>query len=186
VSADRLLASVRVGVLRLRGQRPVAWYVGNGLRLGERCDLQRPFELDPSHCWLIEIGDDVTFAPYVHVIVHDASTKGCVGHTRVAPVRVGSRVFVGARTTILPGVAIGDDVVVGAASVVSRDIPPGTVAAGNPARVLGSLESYHARTRERFAAAPRFADSWTAGGGVTESMKRQMAARLAGGEGFVV
>jgi maltose O-acetyltransferase len=186
VSTDKLLAQAKLGILYLRGQRSIAWYVRRGLRIGERCELQQPFELDPSHCWLIEIGDDVTFAPDVHVIVHDASTKGCVGHTRIAPVRIGSRVFIGARTTILPGVAIGDDVLIGAASVVSRDIPPGTVAAGNPARALGSIEDYRARTRERFAQASHFSQRWTVGGGITEAMKAQMEGQIGEGEGFVI
>jgi len=184
--AGGLLARARIGILYLRGQRPVEWYVKRGLRIGARCELEQPFELDPSHCWLVEIGDDVTFAPDVHVIVHDASTKGCVGHTRLAPVRIGSRVFVGARTTILPGVTIGDDVLLGAGSVVSRDIPSGTVAAGNPARALGTLESYHARTRERFARAPHFERAWTVHGGITAAMKAEMRARIGEGEGFVL
>jgi maltose O-acetyltransferase len=186
VIADRLLAQAKLGVLYVRGQRPVEWYVRRGLRMGERCDLQQPFELDPSHCWLVEIGDDVTFAPEVHVIVHDASTKHCVGHTRVAPVRIGSRVFVGARTTILPGVTIGDDVLIGAASVVSRDIPSSTVAAGNPACSLGSIDDYYARIRERFAQAPHFQKAWTVNGGISEPMKAEMAARIGDGDGFVI
>jgi len=186
VTAERLLAQARLGVLYLRGQRSVAWYVRRGLRIGERCDLQEPFELDPSHCWLVEIGDDVTFAPDVHVIAHDASCKRCVGHTRLAPVRIGSRVFVGARTTILPGVAIGDDVLVGAASVVSRDIPSGTVAAGNPAQVLGSIDDYCTRTRERFAQAPCYGEAWTVGGGISTAMKASMADEIGDREGFVV
>jgi maltose O-acetyltransferase len=186
VIASALTAKAKVGIVYLRGQRPVAWYIKRGLRVGKRCDLQQPFELDPSHCWLVEIGDDVTFAPDVHVIVHDASTKSCVGHTRLAPVRIGSRVFVGARTTILPGVTIGDDVLVGAGSVVSRDIPPCTVAAGNPARALSSLESYYARTRERFAVAPHFERAWTVDGGITAAMKAEMTARIGDDEGFVL
>jgi maltose O-acetyltransferase len=186
VIANGLSAKVKIAILYLRGERPLQWYVERGLRIGERCELERPFELDPSHCWLVEIGDDVTFAPDVHVIVHDASTKGCVAHTRLAPVRIGSRVFVGARTTILPGVTIGDDVLLGAGSVVSGDIPSGTVAAGNPARVLGTLESYYAKTRERFASAPRFERAWTVDGGITAAMKDEMRARIGEGEGFVL
>jgi maltose O-acetyltransferase len=186
MSASGLLARARVGLSYLRGQRSLEWYVKRGLRVGERCELEQPFELDPSHCWLVEIGDDVTFAPDVHVIVHDASTKRCVGHTRLAPVRIGSRVFVGARTTILPGVTVGDDVLIGAGSVVSRDIPPGTVAAGNPARALGTLASYYERTRERFATAPRFERAWTVDGGITAAMQAEMRARIGDGDGFVL
>jgi maltose O-acetyltransferase len=180
------MASVRLAALYVRGQRPITWYVERGLLVGDRCELQQPLDLDTSHCWLIEIGDDVTFAPNVHVIVHDASTKRWLGHTRLAPVRVGSRVFVGAGTTILPGVVIGDDVVIGAGSVVSRSIPPGSVAAGNPTRVLGSLEGYGARVHERFSNAPHFDESWTINGGITDAMKKEMKTRLVDGEGFVV
>jgi maltose O-acetyltransferase len=184
--AKHLRAIIKVGLLYLRGQRPISWYVKRGLRIGTHCNLLYPFDLDPSHCWLIELGDDITFASEVRIVVHDASTIRSVGHARIAPVRIGSRVFVGARTTILPGVTIGDDVVIGAGSVVSRDIPPGTVAVGNPARVHDSLEHYNARIRERFAVAPHFGEPWTVRAGVTEEMKMQMKAQLADGEGFVV
>ena len=59
-------------------------------------------------------------------------------------VTVGRYVWIGARSTILPGVTKGDGAVIGAASVVTKDIPAGTVAAGNPARVIRyrNLEVY--------------------------------------------
>lgn len=180
-----LLTWARTGIVYLRGQRTVAWYARRGLRIGQRCDLQQPFELDSSHCWLIEIGDDVTFAPHVHVITHDASTKRSVANTRLAPVRIGSRVFVGARATILPGVTIGDDALIGACSVVSRDIPSGMIAAGNPARVLGTVADYETRVRERFAVAPSFDRTWTVQGGIDAAMKTEMSRRIGDGEGFV-
>ncbi|GIQ80928.1 hypothetical protein KIPB_001808 [Kipferlia bialata] len=52
------------------------------------------------------------------------------------PVTIGNRVWLGMGAQILPGVTIGDDCVVGAGSVVTRDIPPGCVVAGVPARVI--------------------------------------------------
>ena len=55
----------------------------------------------------------------------------------VGPIEVGAHAFVGARAFILPGVMIGERAVVGACTVVTRDVPAGTVVAGNPARVLG-------------------------------------------------
>jgi acetyltransferase-like isoleucine patch superfamily enzyme len=58
--------------------------------------------------------------------------------TRTAPVEIGWRVFIGARSIVLKGVRIGDGAVIGAGSVVCSDIPPGCVAAGNPARVVRS------------------------------------------------
>lgn len=55
------------------------------------------------------------------------------------PISVGNDVWFGAGVMVLPGVTIGDNVVIGAGSVVNRDIPSGVVAAGNPARVLRQL-----------------------------------------------
>lgn len=52
------------------------------------------------------------------------------------PVRIGKNAWIGAGATILPGVTIGDNAVVGAASVVTRDVAPDTIVAGNPARVI--------------------------------------------------
>lgn len=60
---------------------------------------------------------------------------------RLAPVRIGSRVWIGADVVIVAGVTIGDDVVVGAGSVVTRDIPSRTLAVGSPARPLRSIGS---------------------------------------------
>jgi len=59
---------------------------------------------------------------------------------KTAPVKIGRRVFIGARSIILKGVTIGDGAVIGAGSVVSRNIPPNSVAAGNPATVLRTLD----------------------------------------------
>ncbi|HTU31155.1 MAG TPA: acyltransferase [Solirubrobacteraceae bacterium] len=173
------------GLVYVRGQRSVQWYVRHGVTIGERCMLGHPFELDRTHCWLISIGDDVVFAPEVYVLAHDASAKAATGYTRIAPVRIGNRVFVGARSTILPGVTIGDDVIIGAASVVTQDVLSGTVAVGNPARPVGTTESYYEKLRERFERAPRFGSEWTAWGGITPERRSRMAAEL-GDEGFVI
>ena len=53
-----------------------------------------------------------------------------------APIRLGDRAWVAARAIVLPGITIGAGAVVGAGSVVTRDIPEGCVAAGNPARIV--------------------------------------------------
>jgi acetyltransferase-like isoleucine patch superfamily enzyme len=58
------------------------------------------------------------------------------------PITVGSNVFIGSDSIILPGVSIGDNSVVGAGSVVTKDVPTGTVVAGCPARVVKSVDEY--------------------------------------------
>lgn len=55
-----------------------------------------------------------------------------------ADVHIGKNCFIGDRTIVLPGVTIGDEVVIGAGSVVTKDIPSNSVAVGNPARVIKS------------------------------------------------
>jgi maltose O-acetyltransferase len=56
------------------------------------------------------------------------------------PVTVGNNVWIGGSAVILPGVTIGDNVTIGAGSVVTHDIPSNVVAAGNPCKVIRSLE----------------------------------------------
>lgn len=55
------------------------------------------------------------------------------------PIKIGNNVWIGAQASILPGVTIGDNCVIGAGSVVTKDIPANTVAAGNPCRVIRDL-----------------------------------------------
>ena len=55
------------------------------------------------------------------------------------PITVGNNVWIGANVSVLPGVSIGDDAVIGAGSVVTKNIPSGVLAAGNPCRVIREL-----------------------------------------------
>lgn len=65
-----------------------------------------------------------------------------------APVVLGSNVWLGARVTVLPGVTIGDDAVIGAGSIVTRDVPAGMVAVGSPARVVRAIDGSDASTSD--------------------------------------
>ncbi len=87
----------------------------------------------------IEIGDDCLFGPNVSIYtaghpVHPDTRKS--GYEYGRPVVIGSNVWVGGSVTILPGVRIGGNTVIGAGSVVTSDLPEMVVAAGNPCRVL--------------------------------------------------
>jgi len=70
------------------------------------------------------------------VIISDTDFHRIAGRSNTRPVRIGDHVWIGARATILKGVSIGDGAVIGAGSVVTSDVPPRTVVAGNPARVV--------------------------------------------------
>jgi maltose O-acetyltransferase len=130
-----------------------------GMKLGKDCGIEDGVFFDPSHCYLIEIGDRVIFAPNVRLIAHDASTKYVIGYARLGRIVIGSRVFLGDSVIVLAGVTIGDDCIIGAGSVVSKDIPAGSVAAGSPARVICSIEEYRARHQAALAAGSLFDSS---------------------------
>lgn len=93
----------------------------------------------------IYIGDNVMFAPNVvvatagHPILPELRER--VAQFNI-PVRIGSNVWIGASSVILPGVTIGDNTVIGAGSVVTRDIPANVVAVGNPCRVLREISDH--------------------------------------------
>lgn len=91
----------------------------------------------------IYIGDSVMIAPNVviatgtHPICPELREKA---YQYNLPVHIGNRVWIGAGAIILPGVTIGDDSVIGAGSVVTKDVPSGVVAVGNPCRVLRKID----------------------------------------------
>jgi maltose O-acetyltransferase len=171
---------------KLRGWPNLEVLERAGLQLGRNVFVAGGTHLDPDFCWLIRIGDETVISLGVMVLAHDASTRRLIGYTRVAPVTIGSRVFVGARAIILPGVTIGDDAIVGAGSVVREDVPAGVVVAGNPARQLATTADYVERHREAMGRRPAWErEGWTVAGGITEANKRTMAEALREGEAYV-
>jgi maltose O-acetyltransferase len=116
--------------------------VSNGLKLGNNVEIVDTFFFDPSHCFLISIGDNCTIAPNVRLIAHDASTFKHLGFTKIGKIVIGPDCFIGDSVIVLPGVMIGKGSVIGAGSVVTKDVPPGTIAAGNPAQTITTVENY--------------------------------------------
>jgi len=80
------------------------------------------------------IGHNVVFATLNHDL--DPARRADM---HPAPIVVGRNVWIGSNATVLPGVSIGDNAVVAAAAVVTKDVPAGTVVVGSPARVVRSL-----------------------------------------------
>jgi acetyltransferase-like isoleucine patch superfamily enzyme len=88
----------------------------------------------------VRIGDHVLIAAFASIIDDDRHEVEPGSATYKGPVVVGNNVWIGRNAAVLPGVTIGDNSVIGANSVVSRDVPPGCFAAGAPARVIRKLE----------------------------------------------
>jgi len=151
----------KTALKRIRGELNLKKLKKRGLNVGDNFKHMGECIIDPSHCWHIEIGNDVIFAPRVHILAHDAGPYLFIGYTKVANVKIGNRVFVGAGTIVLPGVSIGDDVVIGAGSVVSSDIPSNSLAVGSPARVKKSLKDYISEEKLKMKADNVFSEQYT-------------------------
>lgn len=93
-------------------------------------------------CAEVDIGDEVFFGPGVHIYTatHPLDPEErCAGVEFARPVRIGARAWLGGGVIVLPGVTIGAGTTIGAGSVVTRDIPAGVLAQGNPCRVVRAL-----------------------------------------------
>ena len=105
----------------------------------------RIFPSDPK---LLKIGNNVVICTDVRFVGHDRvdiMLSGMLGEKYTKyyePIEVGNNVFIGSDTVILPGVKIGDNTVIGAGAVVTRDLPSGNVWGGVPARRIGSFEEF--------------------------------------------
>jgi len=101
-----------------------------------------------SEPWLVFIGKHVELSGNVTFITHDGSTwvfrnqdkyKKVI---RFGAIRIKENCFIGMNATILPNVTIGPDAIVGAGSIVTKDVPPGAIVAGNPARIIGRVDDF--------------------------------------------
>jgi maltose O-acetyltransferase len=145
-----------------------------GFKTGENFTMLRDCIIDFSHAWHIEIGNNVTLAPRVHIIAHDASTWEYLGHSKVKNVRIGNHVFIGAGSIILPGVTIGDHVIVGAGSVVTKDIPENSVYAGNPAKFVMKTDDYIAREKTNMNSENTFGRAFSEAENVSSANKEHL------------
>ena len=130
-------------------------------KLGQNVHLEAPFYLDYGYRTTIgddffsnfnltildgggvEIGDRVFIGPNVGIYTANHPTdvrRREKGYEWALPVKIGNKVWIGGGVTILPGVTIGDNTVIAAGSVVTKDIPANVVAAGNPCKVIKEAE----------------------------------------------
>lgn len=172
-------------IYRLRGEYTTEKLINMGMKVGKNFKCLNGAILDPSHCWLIEIGDNVTMAPRVHILCHDASTKQFLGYTKIGRVTIGNNVFIGAESVVLPGVTIGNNVIIGANSTVTHDVPDNMVVAGTPAKAICSLEQYLTKEKERMGISPCYGEEYTLRQNVSMEMRRKQKEELKGKIGYI-
>jgi maltose O-acetyltransferase len=122
-------------------EAPFSCDYGAQIRLGARVFVNMScIFLDAAP---IVLGDDVQLGPAVQLLTsdhpRDAAERAAMLES-ARPISIGARAWLGGGVIVLPGVEIGRDAIIGAGSVVTRSIPPGVTAAGNPCRIIKGAE----------------------------------------------
>lgn len=112
---------------------------GKPVTIGKRCFIQQCCTFFGRGG--IEIGDEVFIGPKCNLITinHDVNPDNRSA-TYGKPIKIQDKVWLGINATVLPGVTLGYGCIVGANSVVTKDVPPMTIVAGNPARIFKKIE----------------------------------------------
>lgn len=128
----------------------VAYLRKIGVQIGDDVNFYSPSdtEVDIQNPHLLKIGNSVHITSGVRILTHDFSwavLKKVYGEVigATGEVHIGNNCFIGVNTTILRNTHIGDNVIIGANSLVTGKIPSNSVVAGNPARVIMSLDEYY-------------------------------------------
>ncbi|MBW2983846.1 acyltransferase [Candidatus Woesearchaeota archaeon] len=114
-----------------------------GVKIGKGCNISKEAFIDEMEPRSVSIGNEVVISPHVKIIAHSNYGKALypyMGKRKVEKVRIEDGAFIGIGAIILKGVTIGKCAVVGAGSVVTKDVAPYTVAAGVPAKPIKRLK----------------------------------------------
>lgn len=148
----RIALLTKLLMQRMQGSLQVA--IKDGMKVGEGVTVMKNVSFG-SEPYLTTLEDYVRISSNVTFVNHDGGTwafrdmpeyKGVFKYGRI---HIGERSFIGCNTTILPGVTIGKRCVIGAGSVVTKDVPDGCVAAGVPARVIMTTEEYAQKCKQK-------------------------------------
>lgn len=139
--------------LRFINQRMFMWLVGlrdsllwlrtayfrklYGMNIAPDVRISFKARLDKTNPRCLEIGEKTYIAFDSIILAHDYATRRHGGNF-AQKTRIGANCFIGCGAIILPGVTIGDQVIVGAGSVVTKDVPAHSIVAGNPAKIIRS------------------------------------------------
>lgn len=176
---------IRKILAKLRNDCNINKLVKNGLKMGSGCSVARNAEIDYSHCWLVEIGNNVTITSRCIILAHDASMKRDLGYTKIAKVKIGNNVFIGVNSVVMPGTVIGDNTIIGAGSVVCGKVEPNSVYVGSPARRVCSKEEFLTKHKKLMDNGNVFDESYTTRQNVSAEKKEEMKSKLDCGVGYV-
>lgn len=121
-----------------------------GAKIGKNCLIST--KNFPSEAYLIEIGDYCRIASKVSFFTHGGLWSLRKKYNQdldyFGKIKIGNYTYIGEDAKIMAGVTIGDEVIVGAGSIVTKSVPDGKVVAGNPARVVGESAAFFNKIKE--------------------------------------
>ena len=134
---------------------PIKYWRSQGAKIGEGCEIYSTANFG-SEPYLITIGNKVRINANVQLITHDggvwvlrnlkedrkkADIFGCIS--------IGDNVHIGTNATIMPGVKIGNNCIIGCGAIVTKSIPYNSVAVGVPAKVIETIEEYEQKNLDK-------------------------------------
>ena len=150
-----LLAALDQRICSMSSKLYVSYLRRKGVTVGENTEFFGPAGIDVSRPCLIEIGRNCVLTEGVRVVSHGydlAVLREKYGEVLCSSgkVVIEDNVFIGVNSTILKGVRIGRNTIIGAGSVVTGDIPANCVAAGNPCKVIMTIDEYYVKRKGEY------------------------------------
>lgn len=142
----------------------IKFYRNKGMTIGKDCEINKSLNVI-TEPYLVRLGDHVRITSGVKFITHDGGLHVARNYRggaikQICPdiemadkfgtIVVGSNVHIGVDAIIMPGVTIGNNVIIGAGSIVTKDIPDNSVAVGIPAKPIETIEEYVKKNKETF------------------------------------
>ena len=145
-----VIKRIELRFANLSDERKRNYLIKQGAHIGEKTRFNCHVDAFGTEPYLVSVGENCLIAADVHFVTHDGGIKVLNALNKfgrrmdkIAPIKVGSNVYIGMGAYIMPGVEIGDNAVIGAGAIVTHSIPGNSVAVGIPAKVIKTIDEYY-------------------------------------------
>ena len=154
----KIINSLKLRIANRTSDGRVEYLRNKGCKIGKKTRLLCTIASFGTEPYLVEVGEDCLFSGNVSLFTHDGGVKVLNSLNyfdgkkmdKVGKIKIGNNCFIGAYSKILPGVTIGDNVIVGTGAIVTKDVPSNSVVAGVPARIICTIDEYYEKNKENF------------------------------------